>query len=197
MLAMGASAIIHMAILVLVFSSTDTRRPAPEPPPMVISLLPRLSARQASVDMTPRSRKRSSKTAPAATAPQIIATPSLPADTAQAHADDSRLLAQAGLQRALGESVRCADPDSFKLDAVLRARCQREASEVARGGPIYDVVPADPTKAAAFARAARVDEAWRNYRSSTSTNDNPGLLTLFGNDAEPCPPGQRCWRHIP
>jgi len=203
-LAICASAVLHLAILALLFWSTDSRRPKPEPPPIFVSLLRQDLPRQAAANSRPKSTSRLRQPTAAGEATTPAATPGAPTSPpASGPADDSQRAARAALL-SLGESVRCAHPDAFKMDATEREQCQHAASEIARDGPVYAALPADPVKAAALERAARRNEAWRQYLGSSGKNDYPGLLTLFGYDAEPCPPGDadapglpKCWRRIP
>jgi hypothetical protein len=172
---------------------------------MFISLRRWDEPRQETPAIRMRSTRQLGKTAASATTP--TAAPPSPATSPSPAGDtaaNAQLAARAALAQALGASVRCAHPDAFKMDGAERERCQRAASQLARGGPAYAALPADPAKAAAFERAARLNEAWRQYQGSSSKNDYPGLLTLFGHDAEPCPPGDaddpglpKCWRRIP
>jgi len=194
LLAIGVSAAVQLAVLALLVWSTDGRRSLTQPAPMVVSLrrldISRMTAPTVPPPLTTRRGKAAALAMPSpnATPPQAASPP------AQDPADGSQRAARAALLQSVGESVRCADPDAYDMDAIARERCQRAAAQLARDGPVYAVLPADPVKAAAFERAARANEAWRQY--TAGSRNYPGLLTLFGHDAEPCPAEGKCWRRL-
>ena len=79
MVAIGASAVIHLAILALLIGSTDSRRLMPEPPPMFVSLRRLDLSRPEGPIIPPRSTRRLGKTAAAVatTAPATTSPPPL------------------------------------------------------------------------------------------------------------------------
>jgi hypothetical protein len=193
LLAVGASAAVHLVVLTVVLLTIDTRQPDRGSPTIIVSLTPAIAPPERPKTVRPRSDARRRATAPLkppATAPLVQAAKGVVANTS----NDQDVTAPQS--EALGESVRCAHPDAFDMDPAERERCRQRDHDLARGAPTYAALPADPTKAAAFERAAGRNEAWRSYRGSRRMDDYPGLLSVF-TGADPCPPGPVCWHHLP
>ncbi len=66
-----------------------------------------------------------------------------------------------GFRHALRTSSGCSDDDFLQLTPAERATCRRRMAIIRENPPSYDVEPADPAKAAAFAKAVRQNEATR------------------------------------
>jgi hypothetical protein len=151
LLAVGASAAVHLVVLTVVLLTIDTRQPDRGSPTIIVSLTPAIAPPERPKTVRPRSDARRRATAPLnppATAPLVQAAKGVVANMS----NDQDVTAPQS--EALGESVRCAHPNAFDMDSAERERCRQRDHDLARGAPTYAALPADPTKAAAFERAA-------------------------------------------
>jgi len=137
---------------------------------------------------------RSLPTPIAHVAPMLVASPSAPVllppapqGTAAAPAAPAAAAASAapgaaagpsGLSNALRLGFGCAHPDAVNLTLDEREACRRMAA--GRGGPAFNIHP--PTY---ILHQGEVNEAWRNYQTSNSSHDYPGLHCAAGRDCEP------------
>ncbi|HEX4196787.1 MAG TPA: hypothetical protein VHZ26_05040 [Caulobacteraceae bacterium] len=118
-------------------------------------------------------------------APQASATSQAPSASSISSAPSAAAAAAAagsnGLRNALRLGFGCAHPDAVSLTAAERATCNRAAA--ARGGPGFTVQPPDY-----ILREGRANEARREYTTTNSDQNYPGLRCAAGRDCEPAKP---------
>ena len=117
-------------------------------------------------------------------APQVAgAAPSAPSAQASAApaAPGGAPVGSNGLRDSLRLGFGCAHPDAVNLTADERETCRRMAA--GRAGPGFNIQPP-----AYILREGRANEARRNYQTSNSDQDYPGLRCAAGRDCEPDKP---------
>jgi hypothetical protein len=116
-------------------------------------------------------------------APQVAAgAPAAPsAAAAAAAAAPGAAAGPSGLGNALRLGFGCLHPDAVNLTPAERETCRRMAA--GRGGPAFNIHPP-----AYIEHEGEVNEAWRNYQTSNSSHDYPGLHCAAGRDCEPDKP---------
>jgi hypothetical protein len=191
------SGLVHVIVLAIVLTGLRSGG-GPQPArPIIVSIMP--FTEHAPAFRTPELSRKVSPSEKAAPA-QPRLTPFEPRGSAvgagRVHANDG--VPFRASPTAISEQVRaalsCRLLDRASMTDAQRAQCKDVWQERPTNGPNYAVV-SDPVKRAEYDRAARISEAFRSYRDSTSTTDYPGLRTVipalrpvFG--SEPIRPGQ-------
>jgi len=164
------SVAVHLIILLLVIRSMSPPDTTPRTPDLLVGLLPIPSVlnpaepRPAPVAVRPRARPQRPPQTGSPPTPGAPAASSTPAAATLSNPAAQPLDILAGqVRQALRASVGCANPDSAHLSDEERAACRRSVREANRDTPAYDVIPADPAKAADFERETRKAEAMRRF----------------------------------
>ncbi len=169
-------------------SPTPLTTPAPRPAPVIRAHAPTPIAHTAPRPAPTPLAHVAATLIPSPLAPVLLppapqaaaATPSAPA-TSAASAAPGAAAGSNGLRDALRLGFGCAHPDAVNLTAQEREGCARTAA--GRGGPGFTVHPPDY-----ISHEGAVNEAWRNYQTSNSSHDYPGLHCAAGRDCTPDQP---------
>jgi outer membrane biosynthesis protein TonB len=118
-------------------------------------------------------------------APKVAGAPSAPSASASASASPAAPggspVGSNGLRDTLRMGFGCLHPDAVSLTADERETCKHLAA--GRAGPGFNIQPPEY-----ILREGRANEARRNYATSNSDQDYPGLHCAAGHDCEPDKP---------